>query len=390
LHTAIVYRSIRFVQSAVESRPPGKREDRLSKDGRWRSFPRVPCLLQFVNSGSYFARTKIKGKLIRQSLGTTVWSTARLRLVDFLKEKREETSTSSPAPRFTEALEAYLRKLDQNTRIKPQSKQYRRWCVRRIELSWPALWERRIDEISAPECRDWAAQLVRQIACHYYNNTIGTLRQILDCGIQESVARGGPKLDNPARELSLTRIRQKQLELPETDQFRALVANVRKNSGGWGHKAADLIEFLAYSGLRIGSEAVWVNWEDIDWQRREIIVRGDPDTGTKNSESRRVPLIPDMASLLERMGQGRPRSGRILEATRCNESLARACRELGLKRNTHHDLRHLFATRCIESGVDVPTVARWLGHKDGGALAMRTYGHLRNEHSQAMAQRVRF
>jgi integrase len=53
-------------------------------------------------------------------------------------------------------------------------------------------------------------------------------------------------------------------------------------------------------------------------------------------------------------------------------------------------LRHLFATRCIESGVDIPTVSRWLGHKDGGALAMKTYGHLRREHSIAQAQRVSF
>src|ERR1041385_3250571 len=53
-------------------------------------------------------------------------------------------------------------------------------------------------------------------------------------------------------------------------------------------------------------------------------------------------------------------------------------------------LRHLFATRCIEAGVDIPTVSRWLGHVDGGALAMRTYGHLRREHSAAMAQRVTF
>ena len=28
-------------------------------------------------------------------------------------------------------------------------------------------------------------------------------------------------------------------------------------------------------------------------------------------------------------------------------------------------------------GVDIPTVSRWLGHKDGGALAMKVYGHLR-------------
>jgi site-specific recombinase XerD len=63
---------------------------------------------------------------------------------------------------------------------------------------------------------------------------------------------------------------------------------------------------------------------------------------------------------------------------------------MGIKRLTHHDLRHLFATICIESGVDIPTVAKWLGHKDGCVLALKTYGHLRNEHSQAMAKKVKF
>jgi integrase len=50
----------------------------------------------------------------------------------------------------------------------------------------------------------------------------------------------------------------------------------------------------------------------------------------------------------------------------------------------------LFATRCIEAGVDIPTVSRWLGHSDGGALAMRVYGHLRDTHSTEMAQKVHF
>jgi hypothetical protein len=40
--------------------------------------------------------------------------------------------------------------------------------------------------------------------------------------------------------------------------------------------------------------------------------------------------------------------------------------------------------------VDIPTVSRWLGHKDGGALAMKTYGHLRDEHSTTMAKKVVF
>ena len=63
---------------------------------------------------------------------------------------------------------------------------------------------------------------------------------------------------------------------------------------------------------------------------------------------------------------------------------------LPIPRITHHDLRHLFATRCIEAGVDIPTVSRWLGHQDGGALCMKTYGHLRDEHSQQEAQKVSF
>lgn len=68
----------------------------------------------------------------------------------------------------------------------------------------------------------------------------------------------------------------------------------------------------------------------------------------------------------------------------------RAARLAGMQRITHHDLRHFFATICIESGVHIPTVSRWLGHKDAGVLAMRTYGHLRREHSIAQAQKVRF
>jgi integrase len=60
----------------------------------------------------------------------------------------------------------------------------------------------------------------------------------------------------------------------------------------------------------------------------------------------------------------------------CAGALTRACKTVGIKRITHHDLRHLFATLCIESGVDIPTVSKWLGHQDGGALAMKVYGHL--------------
>ena len=72
-------------------------------------------------------------------------------------------------------------------------------------------------------------------------------------------------------------------------------------------------------------------------------------------------------------------------------AINRACRNLQIPRFTQHGLRHLLATRGIESGVDIPTASRWLGHKeDGGAPAMKAYGHLRDSHSMSMAQKVPF
>ena len=77
-------------------------------------------------------------------------------------------------------------------------------------------------------------------------------------------------------------------------------------------------------------------------------------------------------------------------ALECREALANACAKAGVPKVGHHDLRHLFTTRAIEAQIPIPTVARWLGHKDGGALLMRTYSHLLDAHSKAMAQRMTF
>ena len=80
----------------------------------------------------------------------------------------------------------------------------------------------------------------------------------------------------------------------------------------------------------------------------------------------------------------------VMRVRECQKAMDRAAKLIGMRRITHHDLRQFFATRCIESNVDIPTVSRWLGHKDGGALAMRVYGHLRDHHSTVMAAKVRF
>ena len=136
-----------------------------------------------------------------------------------------------------------------------------------------------------------------------------------------------------------------------------------------------------------------MKWEDVDFKNKEIRVHNAKRAKTSSAaELRFIPIIPPMQELLERLRRDqKPKpTDRVCVLGECEKSLTRACGIVGIPRITHHDLRHLFATRCIEAGVDIPTVSRWLGHVDGGALAMRVYGHLRREHSAAMAEKVTF
>ncbi|MGH7975622.1 MAG: tyrosine-type recombinase/integrase [Limisphaerales bacterium] len=203
----------------------------------------------------------------------------------------------------------------------------------------------------------------------------------------------GARYDNPANKIKKAKIRQKILKLPEQSQFPVLVQSIRKAGGRFSKDCGNLTEFLAYSGARI-SEATRVYGCDCDCENGKITIKGDPTTGTKNWEIRIIPMIPDMKRLLEQIHSEKNEKEwletPVVGVRECQKAIDSACKKLGITRFTHHDLRHLFATRCIESSVDIPTVSRWLGHKDGGALAMKTYGHLRDHHSTTMAQKVTF
>jgi hypothetical protein len=51
----------------VSNQASKKRDDHLSKDGKWRSFPKVPNLLHYVHNDNYYGRIKVGGKIIRES-----------------------------------------------------------------------------------------------------------------------------------------------------------------------------------------------------------------------------------------------------------------------------------------------------------------------------------
>jgi integrase len=342
-------------------------------------------------SGRYYARAFAGGKEVWKSLKTSHFSIAQAKLTEFLKEHRERVSNGngevSAKMTFGEAAAIHLRNLNDNLQIKPRTRDYWRECLAALQKSWPGLNETEVRKITQADCKEWARAYGKTVSPTRYNNTVSVLRHVLNVAVEAGVI-----YSNPAAALKRAAIRGKEIALPTIDKFNALIAEMRAGHSRDSINCGDLAAGLAFTGCRIG-EAREIAWRDVDFEAGEIIVRGDAETGTKNWELRRVPLIPDARGLFERMRSerlGEPLEAKVFRVAECQKSLDRAAKKVGTDRITHHDLRHLFATRCIESGVDIPTVSRWLGHKDGGALAMKTYGHLRREHSIAQAQRVTF
>jgi len=360
-------------------------------DPRWQKTP-VANLVRHIQSGNYYARIRVRGKLIWKSLKTDRISVAKLRLGDFHKEERQRAAAHKAVARgkmtFGAALQTYRERLSGDYSLKERSKTFREERIAALLKSWPELEQTDVAQISKADCLAWAIRFGKQASPSSFNNTVGTLKLVLDIAVE-----AGARYDNPATHIKRKKIRQKLLHLPSHDKFPELVETIRKADGAWGRKCADLVEFLAFSGCRKG-EAARVEGQHCDFQKGEITILGDPVTGTKNWEIRRVPMIPDMRRLLERIkherGEKEFLSQPLMRVHECQGAINTACKKLGITRFTHHGLRHLFATRCIESAVDIPTVSRWLGHKDGGALAMKTYGHLRDQHSANMAQKVVF
>jgi integrase len=351
---------------------------------------RKPNLLRH-KSGRYYARAFADGKEVWRSLKTSHFSVAEARLAEFLKEHRERRSNGncevSAKITFREALRIHQQNQADDVTIKPTTRHYWKQIFVALLKSWPGLADREIRRITKTDCKEWARKFCKIASSTRYNNTLAGLRHVFDVAIESGIIYG-----NPAAKLDRVPVRAKQLTLPSGDQFLQLVDAV-EHAGAWcSRDCADFVRGLAFTGCRKG-EAGQIEWRDVDFEAGEIVVRGNAETGTKNWELRRVPLIPEACALFERMRgerSGESLDTKVFRVNECQKALDRACKKVGTDRITHHDLRHLFATRCIESGVDIPTVSRWLGHKDGGALAMKTYGHLRREHSIAQAQRVTF
>jgi integrase len=162
---------------------------------------------------------------------------------------------------------------------------------------------------------------------------------------------------------------------------------------------ADYIRLLCFSGTRM-SEALRLRWRsDIDWKNRQMSVGSDGQV--KNNRLRVVDFNAQLESHLKEMDSRRapdsewlfpsPRRGeKDRPAKTFREALRLARQAARLPTFGFHDCRHFFCSMCVMSGIDFMTIARWVGHQDGGILIGRVYGHLSNEHAQRQARRIQF
>jgi integrase len=219
----------------------------------------------------------------------------------------------------------------------------------------------------------------------------GTLL-FLRMGLEMAVERG-LIIVNPCKGVKLPGVKR-TLDISEKHQlspegFDKIIDHMRKGRGP-SRRASELAELLAYTGQRI-SEAN-LTWSRVSWARREMTSHTRKGrVATDNQERKRVlPFFPRLEELLTRLKgrYGCEPNERICKVKECRITLEHACDALKLPRLTQQDLRHLFTTWAVEAGVDIPTIADWLGPEDGGALLMRTYRHHRREHSQAQAAKL--
>ena len=190
---------------------------------------------------------------------------------------------------------------------------------------------------------------------------------------------------------SFTPAEQKQIE-------QAVLADRREKMKG--------IIICLYTGLRIG-ELLALEWSDIDFQKAELRVERTchdsknqdgsycriTDTPKTEHSRRVIPLPRQLIPILREMKKGSSSPLVIvgerppLSVRSYQRSFELLQRKIGIPRKGFHALRHTFATRAIECGMDVKSLSEILGHKNP-TVTLNRYVHSLMEHKRAMMDKL--
>ena len=161
-----------------------------------------------------------------------------------------------------------------------------------------------------------------------------------------------------------------------------------------------------YTGLRIG-ELSALEWSDIDMSKGELWVNktchyGKDKNGVfgrltdipkTQSSIRTIPLPKQLMPLL-RTAKKKSLSTHIvsngsnfISIRSYQRSFSTLLKKLNISHRGFHSLRHTFATRALECGMDVKTLSEILGHKNP-TVTLNRYAHSMMEHKKEMMNKL--
>lgn len=155
--------------------------------------------------------------------------------------------------------------------------------------------------------------------------------------------------------------RFRQIQLPDAEEPEALTEEeIGLLLQTEDAEFRNYLTFLLLTGVR-RNEALGCTWEDIDFSRKQIVIRGEVG---KMGKRRTVPINSILEETLKQMPGDR--TGLLFPNYGPNQismKFRRVRRHLGLRASvTLHSLRSTFACHLIQNGVDIYSVSRLLGH----------------------------
>ena len=334
------------------------------------------CLYRYSPNGVYYARIKVDGKEIRQSLGTTDRQLANRNLAKLKKDQRQ-IDRSQGKLTLCELCDRWLETIQD---AKPKTLEQKTYVAARIKEHWPGGSVVQVAKIKSSDCDLWLARCAQKsrkgFSASSRNGHVQILKEVFALALRDRIIT-----DSLAAHLKYIK-RQKPIRLtPTWEQFRAIVDNVRAQVfNADAHDSADFLEFLGLAGLG-QAEARSLTRADVDLDEGRVITFRH-----KTSVGFAIPIFPQLRPLLERLCNGKANHEKIFKIADAKHALTNACKRLGFPAFNQRSLRRMFITRGIERGVDVKVIAQWQGHRDGGKLILDTYSHVRPEHSERMAQ----
>jgi integrase len=238
----------------------------------------------------------------------------------------------------------------------------------------------------------FAGRKLKPVSERTANLDLLMLRNVLKTAIDDGHLRELPRI----KMLDEAPAPKRRLLMPA--EFDRLIAAALTACTKNGQQLADYLQFLAFSGTR-EKEALRVRIDDVNFEEERVTIGSDGLS--KNWESRTVEFNSKLGALLRQMFLRRApdsswlfpspqRGDRDAHAKSFRESLKLARKAAGVELVGFHDLRHYFCSMCVMAGIDFMTIAAWLGHKDGGILVGKVYGHLLDEHRRKAARQVHF